>query len=383
MKRSYGIYRSVAIALAIALGGCSTWNNMDRSEKGTAVGATGGAIVGAAVGGPVGAAVGAGVGGYAGHYETKPGGLASSTGAGPRYGQPRGTGMRYAENSDTVRSVQRALNDQGYDAGAVDGQMGPNTEDALRRFQQAQNLPQTGAPDARTLAALGVSNRTSYSAANQANGSNPSYQANESSQSSSQAPNRYESQPERTPLSSSTATGDNEGSETIRSVQQALNDQGYNAGAVDGLMGPRTGRALRQFQQAQNLRQTGRPDEPTLDALGVSNEASNQASTPASNSPNAPSSPASNQPSNQSNAAPNAASNAANEASDQTSNQSNLPGQPLNQGSNQASNPGPSNRPSQGSNPATNGSSQSNESNPSNDSNATTQGSNQGSSSQR
>lgn len=60
------------VSLAILLSGCATWNDMDRSERGLAVGATGGAVVGGVVGGPIGAAVGAGVGGYAGHHESRP-----------------------------------------------------------------------------------------------------------------------------------------------------------------------------------------------------------------------------------------------------------------------------------------------------------------------
>jgi phage tail tape-measure protein len=150
MTHAFRLLSSAAVTFAVLLGGCSTWNQMDRQEKGTAVGATGGAVVGAAVGGPVGAAVGAGVGGYAGHYETQPGGLAQSGGpAGARYG------------SDTVRSVQQTLNDMGYNAGPVDGQLGPSTRDALLRYQQAQGLPQTGEPDSRTLAALGIPPRYS------------------------------------------------------------------------------------------------------------------------------------------------------------------------------------------------------------------------------
>ena len=57
------------VLLAALTSGCATWNEMDRSEKGLAVGATGGAVVGGILGGPFGAAIGAGVGGYAGHHE--------------------------------------------------------------------------------------------------------------------------------------------------------------------------------------------------------------------------------------------------------------------------------------------------------------------------
>ena len=69
MKSFEIIRRASAITLVSICASCATWSEMDRSEKGTAVGATGGGVVGAAVGGPVGALVGAGVGGYAGHHE--------------------------------------------------------------------------------------------------------------------------------------------------------------------------------------------------------------------------------------------------------------------------------------------------------------------------
>jgi peptidoglycan hydrolase-like protein with peptidoglycan-binding domain len=64
-----------------------------------------------------------------------------------------------SHDASLVRSAQQALKDKGYDAGAIDGQMGPATEGALRSFQQAQGLPQTGDLDQRTLAALGVQGR--------------------------------------------------------------------------------------------------------------------------------------------------------------------------------------------------------------------------------
>lgn len=60
---------TTVVVLALLTSGCATWEEMDRSERGLAVGATGGAVVGGIVGGPIGAAVGAGIGGYAGHHE--------------------------------------------------------------------------------------------------------------------------------------------------------------------------------------------------------------------------------------------------------------------------------------------------------------------------
>jgi len=55
----------------------------------------------------------------------------------------------------------------------------------------------------------------------------------------------------------------------VRSVQQSLNERGYNVGAVDGQWGPSTESALRQFQQANGLAPTGDVNAQTMSALGV------------------------------------------------------------------------------------------------------------------
>jgi peptidoglycan hydrolase-like protein with peptidoglycan-binding domain len=60
-----------------------------------------------------------------------------------------------AQDSQTVRQVQQQLKDQGHEI-AVDGQMGPQTQAALKDFQQQQGMEANGELDARTLAALGV-----------------------------------------------------------------------------------------------------------------------------------------------------------------------------------------------------------------------------------
>ena len=62
-----------------------------------------------------------------------------------------------AQNPQTVRDVQQALTQKGFDVGAVDGQMGPETQSALREFQRSQGMPRSGNLDQQTLSALGVS----------------------------------------------------------------------------------------------------------------------------------------------------------------------------------------------------------------------------------
>jgi hypothetical protein len=59
-------------------------------------------------------------------------------------------------NPQVVRSAQQALKQQGLNVGAIDGKLGPETESALRQFQQSKGLPQSGDLDQQTLSALGV-----------------------------------------------------------------------------------------------------------------------------------------------------------------------------------------------------------------------------------
>ncbi len=55
----------------------------------------------------------------------------------------------------TIRGIQRALKDAGYEPGPIDGVLGAQTKSALVEFQKANNLPQ-GRLDIETLKKLGV-----------------------------------------------------------------------------------------------------------------------------------------------------------------------------------------------------------------------------------
>lgn len=57
--------------------------------------------------------------------------------------------------------------------------------------------------------------------------------------------------------------------EKVKEIQEALKEKGNDPGQADGIMGPRTQQALRQFQKQQNLQVTGRVDQETAQALGV------------------------------------------------------------------------------------------------------------------
>ncbi len=54
----------------------------------------------------------------------------------------------------------------------------------------------------------------------------------------------------------------------VQALQTALNNSGESV-AVDGVMGPKTHGALKDYQKKNNLKQTGQPDRATLKHLNL------------------------------------------------------------------------------------------------------------------
>src|SRR5262249_36634336 len=75
-------------------------------------------------------------------------------------GQPENGGVGpTAFVPDDIRSVQIALKNRGYDPGDINGMMSSQTLEAIRQFQMANHLPETGMLDDKTQMALGVTVR--------------------------------------------------------------------------------------------------------------------------------------------------------------------------------------------------------------------------------
>lgn len=66
---------------------------------------------------------------------------------------------------DRYKEIQQALADKGYFAGTVDGTWGPESIDALKRFQKDQNLDVDGKLGALSLMALGLGPKRGAAAA--------------------------------------------------------------------------------------------------------------------------------------------------------------------------------------------------------------------------
>ena len=59
-----------------------------------------------------------------------------------------------------------------------------------------------------------------------------------------------------------------------KGAQQALRSRGFDLGPIDGVVGPRTAKAIREFQKANGLKETGKLDADTSAKLGEKPSAS-------------------------------------------------------------------------------------------------------------
>jgi len=78
-----------------------------------------------------------------------------------RSAEKKASPLRTAESPaalshEDIKEVQKSLNDKGFDAGPVDGSLGPRTRAGIRRFQESEKLPVTGRLDVKTAGKLGV-----------------------------------------------------------------------------------------------------------------------------------------------------------------------------------------------------------------------------------
>jgi peptidoglycan hydrolase-like protein with peptidoglycan-binding domain len=127
---------------------------------------------------------------------------------------------------ELIRDAQRQLKALGFNPGAVDGNFGSQTEAALRAYQQAYRLPETGKLDEATVRSL-----------------RPEQKA------TSPAPINFSDR------------------RLISRVQIQLKTLGFDPGTVDGELGQQTEAALQAYQHAHRLPETGRLDEVTLRSL--------------------------------------------------------------------------------------------------------------------
>ncbi|MFO1061724.1 MAG: peptidoglycan-binding protein [Dongiaceae bacterium] len=128
-----------------------------------------------------------------------------------------------------LRTIQDELARAGFYRGPVDGIDGPQTRQAIRDWQRAAGQPVDGMPTTQLVEALRYGPRYA-------------------------APPRPAIDP------------------GVRQVQQLLGAQGYYNGAPDGIDGPQTQDAIKQWQEDHGMQRTGRIDQALLDSLHAAAE---------------------------------------------------------------------------------------------------------------
>lgn len=225
-----------------------------------------------------------------------------------------------------VRQVQQALSQQGFNISSVDGEWGPGTQKAVRNFQRVNNMEQTGKLDTALIAALGIGQQV-FSAGQQQGQQGPSGQQSQPQQQGqqqqgqqqqtpsqqggkpqqqvqqpsqqqqpqqAQQPQQQQSQqqsPQSGQQPSQAAQGTPRWNQTgkvskgtplwagpdiVRQIKQALNQKGFEVGAVDGNWGRQTTEAVRKYQQSSGLEPTGTLTLQLLGSLGLGNALSAQ-----------------------------------------------------------------------------------------------------------
>lgn len=194
---------------------------------------------------------------------------ASDTAAAPTSGTASAdlVGLKQGSTGPGVKLIQGVLLHNGYTiSGGADGVFGASTASVLRKFQASNGIAATGAVDAKTakilsqLAEKAAPAATPASSNTQSSSSQPS-QSNQSSESNLSG------------LKVGALGSD------VKSLQQKLIDSGIAvSGGADGIFGPATYQAVREFQSRHGLVVDGVVGPNTLAALNGA------PSTPAKNS---------------------------------------------------------------------------------------------------
>jgi len=143
-----------------------------------------------------------------------------------------------------IEEVQVILKSEGYEPGNTDGRMGKETRDAIKAFQESIGLKSTGYIDKSTLTQMEDLRRTKEILESK---KDYALKAKEPKQKNSQ---KAEFRP------------------TVKEIQTALKNAGFNPGSFDGKIGPRTRQAIKDFQKSKGLVPDGAVGPKTWASLG-------------------------------------------------------------------------------------------------------------------
>lgn len=126
-----------------------------------------------------------------------------------------------------VKEIQTVLKEAGFDPGVIDGTMNKQTRKAIKDFQRARKLKETGFVDAATRPKLEV-----YLVEKTKGKPKPAIDAGEIKR-------RLKS------------------AHWVKKIQAALKNSGFDPGGLDGIMNADTRKAIRAFQKSRGLTADG------------------------------------------------------------------------------------------------------------------------------
>ena len=227
-------------------------------------------------------------------------------------------------SKDQVVEIQKALNTKGFHAAAADGEMGETTTEALKNFQEDQGFTASGELNQETIDALGVDidlkqaqEESEVAPVEQTDSSEVEAQEQQESNleesveqqepaldeevqqqqepaldeevqqqqesvedtmepqqqeetSSAVEPQQQEEAMDAPHQSAAVESSSSPlSTDQVSEIQTKLNEKGFTAGNVDGIMGPETQSALESFQSEQGISASGELNQETIDALGI------------------------------------------------------------------------------------------------------------------
>ncbi len=191
--------------------------------------------------------------------------------------------LEIGDRGPEVSELQSRLSQEGFYFGPIDGDFGPQTEDAVIQFQQTRGLLVDGIAGEETLSALGLRSVIGFTPAPAPAYVPPTYVP--PAQTFSPLPTLPSDPflaPQPTPAApfstaagvSATATilrpGDR--GPAVEELQRRLQSQGFAVGPIDGIYGSQTTEAVRSFQRARGLFPDGIANSTTLTALGITGD---------------------------------------------------------------------------------------------------------------
>ena len=153
------------------------------------------------------------------------------------------------DRRQVVSAIQDELNRRGYDAGPPDGALGPKSRTAIRTYQSDAGLPITGEPSESLLASL----------RNQG------------------GPRMARGDRDRMDRDRMDRVGEPADRGLVRDIQAELRDRRLYDGPVNGNLNGRTRDAIRAYESAMRMPETGMPSVDLLASLRISDRARNEA----------------------------------------------------------------------------------------------------------